>query len=243
LIVILALDALQGMATAWLLPQILWLFADLGGILIAPVSFYNDALFLKGVQLCMGMTALLGRYYSSLLGVKGGKGVAMALGVSLVVSWKATVLIAVAAAVIRLRANIKGLLKGKDTVVSSFREPPSMKRGKSKEGFIYVASNPNMPNLVKIGLTTRHEVEKRMRELSSPTGVPGRYKIEGYCQSTAPKIHEREVHEQLNQFHEDKEFFKCDVHRALAIVESVCKCKNQALGAPAAIRPGNQSLY
>lgn len=113
LIVILALDALQGMATAWLLPEILWLLADLGGIFIAPVNFYNDTLFLKSVQFCMGMAAFLGRYYSSLLGVKGGKGVAMALGVSLVVSWKATVLIAVAVAVIRLRANITCLLKDK----------------------------------------------------------------------------------------------------------------------------------
>jgi hypothetical protein len=198
----------------------------------------------------MGMAAFLGRYYSPLLGFKGGKGVAMAVGVFLVVSWKATVwqvlgmttLIAVVV-VIRHRANINRPLKGVDTVALLFQEPACPKDDRPIKGYIYVASNPNMPNLVKIGLTTRHEVEKRMRELSSPTGVPGRYKIEGYCPSRTPKIHEREVHEKLGQFREDKrkEFFTCDVPHAFAIIESVCKTR-VALGAPAAKRPGNQSL-
>ena len=98
LIVILALDALQGMATAWLLPQILWLLADLGTF--TSITFYNYALSPKGVQLCMGMAAFLGRYYSPFLGFKGGKGVAMALGVFLVVSWKATVLTAIVCLII-----------------------------------------------------------------------------------------------------------------------------------------------
>ena len=40
-----------------------------------------------------------------------------------------------------------------------------------KDGIVYVLKNPAFPNLVKIGITTREEVEIRMSELYT-TGVP-----------------------------------------------------------------------
>ncbi len=40
-----------------------------------------------------------------------------------------------------------------------------------KEGIVYILTNPAMPNLVKIGMTTRLEVGIRMSELYT-TGVP-----------------------------------------------------------------------
>ena len=38
-------------------------------------------------------------------------------------------------------------------------------------GIVYVLTNPEMPKLVKIGQTSREEVEARLKELYS-TGVP-----------------------------------------------------------------------
>ena len=40
-----------------------------------------------------------------------------------------------------------------------------------KDGIVYVLTNPAFPNLVKIGITTRDEVQVRMAELYT-TGVP-----------------------------------------------------------------------
>ena len=41
----------------------------------------------------------------------------------------------------------------------------------SKTGIIYVISNPAMPDMVNIGKTER-DLKARIRELSSPSGVP-----------------------------------------------------------------------
>jgi hypothetical protein len=37
---------------------------------------------------------------------------------------------------------------------------------------VYVLTNPAMPDLIKIGVTARSEVNRRIAELSRPTGVP-----------------------------------------------------------------------
>lgn len=39
------------------------------------------------------------------------------------------------------------------------------------EGYVYVATNPAMPNMVKIGKTTRHDPESRISRLFT-TSVP-----------------------------------------------------------------------
>lgn len=45
------------------------------------------------------------------------------------------------------------------------------------EGWVYVLSNPCMPGIYKIGMTTTSP-EVRARELSSATGVPAPFKVE-----------------------------------------------------------------
>ena len=50
-------------------------------------------------------------------------------------------------------------------------------------GFVYVLSHPLMPNLLKIGFTTR-QVEERVAELSAATAVPGPFIIEGVSQAS-----------------------------------------------------------
>lgn len=38
-------------------------------------------------------------------------------------------------------------------------------------GIVYLLTNPMMPGLVKIGMTTQEDIDKRMKELYT-TGVP-----------------------------------------------------------------------
>jgi len=86
-LVVLALDTLKGVVAALFLPWVLFLFPN--------PSVYERWLGLEGTQMILGMAAFLGHCYNPFLRFKGGKGVATALGVFLIVSWKATVLTAI----------------------------------------------------------------------------------------------------------------------------------------------------
>jgi hypothetical protein len=76
-------------------------------------------------------------------------------------------------------------------------------------GYLYVLSNKAMPNLLKIGFTTR-TVEERIQELSS-TGVPGRFDAEFFCEVNDAPRYERAVHSRLSKHRYGKEFFECGV--------------------------------
>ena len=47
-------------------------------------------------------------------------------------------------------------------------------------GIVYLLTNPVMPGLVKIGMTTQQEVDKRMKELYT-TGVPVPFECSFAC--------------------------------------------------------------
>ena len=55
-----------------------------------------------------------------------------------------------------------------------------MKNNKDR-GYVYVMSNPSMPNLLKIGVT-QNSVEERKRNLSQHTGVPTPFQVEYECE-------------------------------------------------------------
>jgi len=90
------------------------------------------------------------------------------------------------------------------------------------KGWVYVLSNPSMPGIFKIGLTTTHP-EKRAKELSGTTGVPTKFKVVRSFISDDPNAHEKEIHRQLARYriNEDREFFQCPVERIIQICTSV----------------------
>lgn len=51
----------------------------------------------------------------------------------------------------------------------------------NKHGYVYIMSNPSMPQMVKIGVT-QQTVEKRLKALSKPTGVPTPFQVEYECE-------------------------------------------------------------
>jgi predicted RNA-binding Zn-ribbon protein involved in translation (DUF1610 family) len=92
-------------------------------------------------------------------------------------------------------------------------------------GFIYLLSNENIPNLIKIGYCKR-PVEERVKELSSQTGVPNSFTIEAYFGSDRPEDDERKVHEELKNYRiEKKEFFKISATEAVENITHILDSK------------------
>lgn len=89
-------------------------------------------------------------------------------------------------------------------------------------GYIYILSNPLMPGVVKIGLTER-DVEARLQELSSPTGVGAPFQEEARFEVCDPASAESRVHAVLGPFrtNPNREFFRISVQEAIATVSGI----------------------
>lgn len=80
------------------------------------------------------------------------------------------------------------------------------------KGYIYVLSNESMPGVYKIGCTTK-TVEERIKQLSSPTGVPIAFKEEFSLFVYDVNGCEKILHQKLGQYrvNGNREFFKVDI--------------------------------
>lgn len=89
------------------------------------------------------------------------------------------------------------------------------------KGYVYVLTNASMPGLVKIGKTTRNP-EVRAAELFV-TGVPSAFKVAFCLKSFDCGLCERLVHRELGRYRvsHDREFFNCEVGRAISTIEGV----------------------
>jgi hypothetical protein len=88
-------------------------------------------------------------------------------------------------------------------------------------GFIYVAINPSMPGLVKIGKTSRDPMT-RVAELSAHTGVATPFILVFHAQFRNCSYIEREIHDRLekgnHRLNDNREFFRIDVAEASRLV-------------------------
>ncbi len=78
------------------------------------------------------------------------------------------------------------------------------------EGFIYVAYNESLPEMVKIGMTTT-SVTQRMKELSN-TSVPTPFRAIAIFEMESSVLSiEQELHSRLtiDRIHSQREFFRC----------------------------------
>jgi len=97
-----------------------------------------------------------------------------------------------------------------------------MEKQNNNKGIVYVLSNSAMPGLVKIGMTTRENIDIRMKELYS-TGVPVPFKCEYACEVKAAdclKI-EKALHKAFQPYrvNNNREFFSIEHEQATAILE------------------------
>ena len=89
-------------------------------------------------------------------------------------------------------------------------------------GIVYLLTNPVMPGLVKIGMTTREDMDARMKELYS-TGVPVPFECQFACRvkkTDCAKI-EKALHTAFSpqRVNANREFFRIQVEQAKAILE------------------------
>lgn len=101
-----------------------------------------------------------------------------------------------------------------------------MSQQSTNYGIVYVLTNPAMPGLVKIGMTTRNEIEARMRELYS-TGVPVPFECAYACMvevNDCAKV-EKALHTafQPNRINTQREFFKVNPEQVIAILKLLDK--------------------
>ena len=89
-----------------------------------------------------------------------------------------------------------------------------------EEGIIYVLSNEAMPGLIKIGLTTRDDLQNRLRELYS-TGVPLPFKCEYACKVADCGAVESALHMAFStdRVNPKREFFKMTIDRVIPLLE------------------------
>ncbi|HCI6306003.1 TPA: GIY-YIG nuclease family protein [Klebsiella pneumoniae] len=94
------------------------------------------------------------------------------------------------------------------------------------EGWVYVLSNPCMPGIYKVGMTTTSP-EVRARELSSATGVPAPFKIEAAFYTHSPLESEKEVHEVLSEWrvNDSREFFELSLGEIIHACSLSCEAQ------------------
>lgn len=84
------------------------------------------------------------------------------------------------------------------------------------KGFVYVLSNPAMPNILKIGFTDV-DVFERCKELSRSTGVPTPFEVDAYFVSQDARSLEQQFHTYFDEqrFDKNREFFSLTIHQLL----------------------------
>lgn len=93
-------------------------------------------------------------------------------------------------------------------------------KAEKPSGIIYILSHKNMPGLVKIGITS-DSIKNRVKQLSSATGVPGKFTVEAWFVSNKPEKEERKIHEKLKKRKEWSEHFRVDANEAVEIVVKI----------------------
>jgi hypothetical protein len=89
---------------------------------------------------------------------------------------------------------------------------------KTNSGIIYILTNPVMPGLIKIGITG-DDIERRVRKLSSQSGIPVPFEVYYACEVERYQELEKVLHEAFGdrRVNPKREFFRIDPERVLPI--------------------------
>lgn len=102
--------------------------------------------------------------------------------------------------------------------MSLFKQHWFTRKAAAKEGFLYVISNPSMPGLVKVGMTSKSPAE-RMKSLYS-TSVPTPFEAEYFALCRDRMKSEAIAHQVLKSWRVSsrREFFRLSPDEAIAKV-------------------------
>jgi hypothetical protein len=94
-------------------------------------------------------------------------------------------------------------------------------------GQLYILSTREIPDLLKIGYTTR-SVEERMKEINGVTGVAIPYGVRAVWLVSAAKEIEKEIHNLLRNYRirQDREFFRLQFHDAYNLIDEYIRLRD-----------------
>lgn len=109
-------------------------------------------------------------------------------------------------------------------------------------GWVYILSTRELPELLKIGMTTR-TVQDRVREINAATGVAIPYGVRRCWRVSDPRKSENILHDALDQVRvrADREFFRIDFFEAERRIQEALNragLELRTLSRLAALRPG-----
>jgi len=90
-------------------------------------------------------------------------------------------------------------------------------------GWTYIITNLAMPGLVKVGFTMKDPL-LRAEELNN-TGSPHPFVVQYDILVEDPQKIEQQVHKELKDFSEGKEWFRCSIERAVEAITKIAKFK------------------
>lgn len=110
------------------------------------------------------------------------------------------------------------------------------------KGIVYILTNPCLDGWVKIGMTERNDISKRLNELNSPPNIPLMFRAYALYYVDNPKEVEKDIHELIDMIDDslharealssgkirEREFFKISPEKAFMIFKKVSKLRNDS---------------
>lgn len=108
------------------------------------------------------------------------------------------------------------------------------------KGIVYILTNPCLDGWIKIGMTERNDVEKRLQELNSPANIPLSYRCYATYEVENPFEVEKRIHSLIdrvdNSLHareqlgngkiREREFFRISPETAYGIFVDIAELRN-----------------
>lgn len=103
------------------------------------------------------------------------------------------------------------------------------------KGIVYILTNPSLDGWVKIGMSTRNNIDERLADLNSPANIPLSYRAYAVYEVENPKEVEKHIHNLFDIIDEslharetlssgrirEREFFRISPERAFAVFRIV----------------------
>lgn len=67
------------------------------------------------------------------------------------------------------------------------------------KGLVYILTNPCLDGWVKIGMTQRNDIEKRLQELNTPTNIPLSFRCYATYEVENPEQVEKSIHRLIDK--------------------------------------------
>lgn len=107
-------------------------------------------------------------------------------------------------------------------------------------GMVYILTNPCLDGWVKIGMTQRNDIERRLQELNSPTNLPLSYRCYAVYEVEKPFEVEQRIHSIIDRIDDslharerlengrirEREFFKISPETAYGIFKDIAILRN-----------------